>query len=110
MSRTTLTAQQIARTGTAPSFGAANSDGSALANDGREFIHVKNGGGSSINVTIQTPGTVDGNAIADLVVAVGAAAEKKIGPFPPDTYNQDDGSIYIDYSAVGSVTVAAFRL
>jgi hypothetical protein len=32
-----------------------------------------------------------------------------IGPFPPGSYSQPDGSTYIDFSAVTSVTIGAFR-
>lgn len=110
MARSALTYQQIDRDGVVPSYASANADGNSLANDGRMFLHVKNGSGSSINVTVETPGTVDGNAVADKVVAVAAGSEKMIGPYPPDVYNQSDGTMYIDYSAVTSVTVGVLRI
>lgn len=110
MARTALAVQQISRAGITPSYSAANADGHSVLNSGKEFLHVKNGSGSSINVTVQTPGTVDGQAIADRVVAVGAGAEKMIGPFPPDTYNQPGtNTLYVDFSAVTTVTVLAGR-
>jgi hypothetical protein len=109
MARTALAVQEIVRSGIVPTFGAANVDGHSVPNSGKEYIYVKNGGGSSINVTIQTPGTVDGQAVADRVVAVANGAEKMIGPFPPGSYSQPDGSTYIDFSAVTSVTIGAFR-
>lgn len=111
MSLTTLAVQQIARTGLTPALAAANTDGSYVPNDGRMFLQVKNGSGSPINVTVETPGTVDGNAIADLVVAVPATTgDKVIGPFPPETYNQSDGTIKVTFSGVTSLTIGAFRL
>jgi hypothetical protein len=110
MARQTKTVQVIARTGTIPTYAAATAtDGHKFANDGNTFLHVKNGGGSSINVTIQTPGTVDGLTVSDLVVAVAAGAEKMIGPFPPGIYNQS-GEVYVDWSAVTSVTMAAIKM
>lgn len=110
MARSALTIQQVARTGIIPSYGAANVDGNSISNDGQVFLHIKNGGASPINVTVQVPTQVDGMAITARVVAVANASEKMIGPFPPNLFNQSDGSLYVDYSAVTTVTVAAVRL
>lgn len=112
MARTDLTPQQIGRTGLAPSYVSADgANQNAFLNDGRTFLHVKNGGGSSITVTIDTPITVDGVlAVGNLAVGVTNGQERIIGPFPPNIYNQTDGKVYVDWSAVTSVTVAAFRL
>lgn len=110
MARTALVPQQVVRTGLTPVFSAANVDGHSVANDGHTMLEVKNASAAPINVTIVTPGLVDGNAIADLVVAVPAnTGDKMIGPFPPGIYNQADGTIYVDFSAVVTVTVAAVR-
>lgn len=110
MARTALVPQQIARTGVVPTYAAANVDGHSLANRGSQFLHVKNGSGSSINVTLVTPVTVGGRAVADDVVAVAAGAEKLIGPFDERTYNNADGKVDVNFSAVTTVTVAAFSL
>lgn len=111
MARTALSVQQIARSGLEPAYSAANADGHSVVNDGKlTFVHVKNGSGSSINVTIATPGSVDGNAIADKVVAVPAGEERIIGPFPTSWYNQSDGTVHVDFSAVTAVTCGAFKI
>lgn len=110
MARADLTVQEISRSGLNPSYTAAATDGHSVENTGREFIHVKNGSGSSVTVTIQTPGTVDGLAVADRTVAVPASGERMIGPFAPGDYNQDDDAIYVDYSAITTVTIAAVQL
>ena len=111
MSLTTLAVQQIVRTGLTPALAAANADGSYVPNDGRMYLQVKNTNGSPVTVTVDTPGTVDGLAVADLPVVVPATTgDKKIGPFPPDTYNQPDGTIKVTFSAVTDVTIGAFRL
>lgn len=108
MARTALTIQQIVRAGLTPSYGAANVDGHALANGGQEFIHVKTVG-TGCTVTIQTPGLVDGQAVADRTIVLGTNTERMIGPFPPNIYNQASGEVYIDFSAVTAVTIAAVR-
>lgn len=111
MARTALTVQQIARSGLAPSYTAANAAGHSVQNNGRVFLHVKNAGGSICNVTIETPGTVDGLAVADRTVAVAATTgDAMIGPFPENVYDQADGTINVDFDQVTSVTVAALRL
>lgn len=115
MSHTALAVQTIANTGIVPSFTAAPAAGTELPGDGSTFLYVKNGGGAPINVTIVTGGTLDGEPVADKVVAVANAAEKMIGPFRPSAYNQPEGAshagkVTIDYSAVTSVTIAAFKL
>lgn len=111
MARTALTLQSIVRTGLSPAYTGANADGHSVTNEGKKtLVHVKNGGGSSINVTIQTPNTVDSLAVSDRVVSVPSGEERMIGPFPVETYNQSDGTIYVDFSAVTSVTVAAFKV
>ena len=112
MARTVITVQQIARTGLASALAAADgANHNYFANDGQTFLYVKNASGSPITVTINTPGLVDGLAIADLTVSVPATTgERMIGPFPPGIYNQSDGSVYVDWSSATSVTMGAFRL
>jgi hypothetical protein len=109
MARTALAVQDVVRTGLTPVYSAANVAGHSIENNGRVVLHVKTAG-TPCTVTIQTPGTVDGMAVADRTVALGATAERFIGPFPPD-YDQPTGDgVYVDFSAVTAVTVAALRV
>jgi len=115
MARTAITLQTTSRDGIVPSFAAANVDGMAFDNSShRVLLYVKNGGGAPINVTIQIPGTIEGSALADKVVAVADGAEKIIGPFPT-IYDQVSTTpdipvaAVVDFSAVTSVTVAAIK-
>lgn len=111
MSREALTVQSVVRTGLEPAYTAAVGDGHSVLNDGRlTFVHVVNGSGSEVTITIPTPGSVDGLAVADRTVAVPAGEERMIGPFPTATYNQADGTVHVDYSATTSVTVGAFKV
>jgi hypothetical protein len=72
-------------------------NGNALAwNDGKIILEVNNSGGVSYTFTVQTPGTVDGLAVTDLVLTVAAGATRLLGPFPPAVYNQADGTVYVD--------------
>jgi len=110
MARTSLTVQTITRTGLAMSTEAANATGEQILNGGKEFIYVANGGGAPITVTVQTPRTVDGLAVAELEVTIADGADAFIGPFPTGTFNQTGDLVYIDFSAVTSVTVAAYKV
>lgn len=110
MARTALAVQQIVDEGLAPTLTAANADGHSIQNNGngKAFAEVVNGGGASINVTAQTPATANGVPIADQVVAVPAGGRRFIGPWEGYPYNQSDGTVYLDFSSVTSVTVGAF--
>lgn len=106
----TLTVQEVARTGLAPTYGAAAGGGDAIPNDGRTMLHIKNGGGGAVTLTVVTQATVLGNAVADDTISVPAAGERMVGPFPPAIYNDVNQLTQLTYSGVTSVTVAAIRV
>ena len=110
MARGVLTVQQIARAGLVPAYVAGDALGHEFLNDGKTFVHVKNGSASPITVTIPTPGQVDGLDVAERTVSVAATSEKIIGPFPTTTYNQSGNKVYVDLSAVVTVTLGAFKI
>ncbi|GIW81490.1 MAG: hypothetical protein KatS3mg105_3297 [Gemmatales bacterium] len=101
-----LTAKVASRSGVDLSPVAANAGGDEFVNNGRELLYIKNASGSSITLTVQTPVTVDGLAVSDRQITVGAGEEKIIGPFPKGTYNDGNGHVQLSYSAVTSVTVS----
>jgi hypothetical protein len=106
----TLTAATVSRTGVDVAGAAADVAGDEWANTGYEFVEVKNGSGSSINVTLDIQATLDGAAVTDPVVAVAAGATKIIGPFPKGIYNNSTtGRARIAYSAVTSVTTKVLK-
>ncbi len=91
----TLTPQQAVRggltnvltaSGASPLLNVA--DTFIFNNTGHEVIQFRKSGAGACTVTITTPGTVDGLAIADRTVTVPATTgDVTIGPFPPETYN-----------------------
>jgi hypothetical protein len=106
-----VTATQLSRAGivdTLPTTPTAT-DGNKVLFDPTMWLEVNNGSGAPINVTIDLPRTVDGQAVADPVVAVSNGVRKKIGPFTAD-YIQSDGYIWFTFSAVTTITIGAFRL
>lgn len=108
MARTALTTQKFTTKGLEATYVAPHADGVSFRNSGKQLLHVKNGSGSSINVTLKIGKTVQGQTVAAPVVAVAAGDEMFFGPFPDD-YDQQDGTdnVYVDFSAVTDVTVAA---
>jgi hypothetical protein len=71
---------------------------------------IKNGGGSGITLTVVTPVTVDGLAVADLTATIGAGETRMVGPFPPGTYSDASNNVNLSYSAVTSVNVAVVKV
>lgn len=71
---------KLSNAGTAPTFGAvAASDTAQVGNGANTFYVVKNASGGSVNVTVVVPGNTSyGQAAPDVVIAVGAGAEKWI--------------------------------
>ena len=113
MAYTNLAVETASIGGLNPSYTAATlTDGNMFTNSGKEFVHVVNGSGGSINVTVLTPALVRGLTLEDKVVAVPAGEERMIGRFDPGLYNQsgtDAGKVYVQFSSVTSVTVGVFR-
>ena len=111
MAATALTAaQSIVRAGLEATYDACNADGNYFANTGNEFIHIVNAAVADQTITIATPATVDGLAVADRSVVVTASEERFIGPFPTATYNDGDGRVQLTYDAVVTLTVALLKL
>lgn len=91
-----------------PSLVAAAAGGdTAEVGPGRFFV-VKNGGAASRTITIVTPGTRSGLAVADGSYVV-AAGDYGIIPLA-DIFRGSTGRAAITYSAVTTVTVGAFEL
>lgn len=109
-STATLTTQNINTLGLVPIYQAATGSGDSMVADSRSFLHIKNGSGSSMTVTLVTPGVVDTVLpIADRVVSVGPASDRMIA-VPPELYQDPTTRLAsITYSVVTSVTVAVLR-
>lgn len=91
---------------------AANADGFSFMNDGdkRTFMMCKNSSGAPITLTIQTAATRDSLAVADRTISVAAGARVIRGGLNAALYNRPDGTIYVDFSAVTSVTFGVYKL
>lgn len=102
----TLAVQASSPSGITPDYNAAGAGGDEFVNDGSTKILVKNGGGVSINVTVDSQGPCNQGFDHDLVVAVGAGAEKEIGPFDRSRFNDANGKVQLTYSGITTVTIS----
>lgn len=114
MARTSLTVQTTDRDGLTTSYTAGDAaNGHDWINTQKEIIHIKNDGGVGITATFITQQTVDGLAVADKAVSVGAGVHMFIGPFSNDIYGLTSGSdklVQVDLDTAASVTVAVMKV
>jgi len=108
-----LTVQQVTEAGGAATYVSATEGGDTADNNGNMFLHIKNGSGGEITVTIAALTTsVDSGMYGDLTkanatIAIAGGAEAFIGGFAPAAFNNGNGEIAITYSEVTSLTIAA---
>ena len=108
----TLTPQVITQAGVTPSYAACTGGGDAAACGPDTFVHVKNGSGGSLTVTLAIPAGVSSFAnvaYTSTAVAIGAGTERMIGPLLPQLYQDPvTGLCTITYSGVTSLTIGLF--
>lgn len=111
MPRTALTVQTTSRAGLAAVYSPADAvNGNDFPNTGGEFLHVKNTGAAPVTLTIPTPVTIDGLAVADRTVSIPATTgDLFIGPFDNSFYGGNDGRVQLDWSAATGVTIAVLK-
>lgn len=105
----TVSTQVVTNAGVGINYSNASPGGDRFVPAARTFLHVKNGSGSSVTVTLATPGSVDGLAIADRTVSVPAGTERMIA-VPSELYRSSDGLADVTWSATTSVTFALVRI
>lgn len=89
---------------------AAATLGDTFVNTGRELLFIANGDVSDMTLTIVTPVTLGGQAVADRTVTIPAGESRLIGPFPPGVYNNAAGGVDLTYSAVTDLTVYVVKV
>ena len=108
MPATEIAKSKAVITGVALAYQAANAEGNYIINTtGRVVLHVKNGGGGAISVTVDSQQACDQGYDHDVVVSVPAGEDRMIGPLTTYRFNDEDGRVQIAYTGVSSVTVAA---
>lgn len=115
-----LDVQQIDEDGLVAAYASAGSgagqlnvsDTYKINNDGRVILHFKKSGASDCIVTVDTPGSVNGLAIAQRTATVVASTgDVFMGPFPPAVYNQPGTSDFqFTLDQITGLTAAALRI
>lgn len=78
-------------------------DGLTMVNDGATLLEIRNQGAAPDTITIITPATASGLAIADAVVVVANdATPAHVGPFPERYFSNTDGTVWIDVTTTNS--------
>ncbi|WP_329338594.1 hypothetical protein OG866_27115 [Streptomyces sp. NBC_00663] len=95
--------------GLAVDYDPATGGGDTCQTGAGVLLLVKNGDAASHTVTLVTPGTVNGLAIADRAVPVAAGTTQAI-PVTNDYRNPSTGRANITYDAVTSLEVAVLRV
>ncbi len=107
MARDTVTVTSTVRTGVLPALTTPNAGNNAeMANDGRTlFLYINGMGGASVQataVTIQQVADPYGRIQNDAAFSAAIDVLSSFGPFPPNLYNQTDGTVQFDYDAVSA--------
>ncbi len=84
-------------------------DGIAIPNNGRRFVLVENGSGSTVTVTEKANATIEGIVLGNRTTTVAAGARKRFGPWS-SVFQQEDGVVHIDVSAATDVDWTAFEV
>lgn len=93
--------------GLAPVFSNADVAGDTFVNNGKTYLHVKNGSAGAVDVTVNSQQLCNQGFDHNAVVSVPAGGERIIGPFPQGRFNNGQGQCEAAYSSIASVTVAA---
>jgi len=103
MARTVLPVFVATNTGVTLAFTVADLvNGNVFTNDGHTLLVARNTGVLPLTVTLVTAQKIDGDlVVANRVETVPALSSVLLrGAIPADVYNQPDGTVFVDCSAV----------
>jgi hypothetical protein len=109
-----ITPQSVDGDGLDPSWTSASTDGHKFSNARKTVVVVKNDATSAGSVTFQTPGTVDGVAIADQTISV-PASDMLFWHGAVSIYNRQAGGdldmVYLDIeSGTTNLSIAVLEI
>ncbi len=89
----------------------AAADNYIVRNDGRVLLHFVKTGANPATITVVTPKTVSGLAVAELTFVVPATTgDVWAGPFNPDTFNDGSGDMDVSTSEDTAITIEAVQI
>lgn len=113
----TITIQTPTKTGAARTTATVAAGGDLVPNNGRTLLEILNGGAvGSVVVTVATPATMNGLAIADVTLTIPKTTGNTFiaGPFDPNLFNNSGGQLALTYSGdpadIATTTIAAISL
>ena len=89
----------------------ATADNYICRNNGRVILHFIKAGANAATITIVTPFTKGGLALAEQTFTVDASGGVEFaGPFPPSIFNDASGDMDISTSEETGITVQALQI
>lgn len=89
----------------------ATADNYICRNNGRVLLHFIKEGANAATITIVTPKTLGGLALAEQTFVVQATGGVEFaGPFSPEVYNDPSGDLDISTSEDTDITVQAIQM
>lgn len=113
MATVALAPSVVTEAGLAANYNSGLSTGNTYTfrNNGKTLLHVKNTGAGACTVTINSPATLRGHAVAaDTVVVPATTGDLFIGPFPQDVYGDQNHDVSFTLSTATGVTVAVVQI
>ena len=107
----TLTTQEIVLTGLETTYASAAGGGDEFTVAPNTFLHVKNGSGGDIVMTVNSLFNCDQGSDHNSVTTIEAGEERMVGPFEDKRRWGDSstGRAAITYDGVTSLTIAAVK-
>jgi hypothetical protein len=113
MARTSIPITNLAfQSGASITYTAADATNDMMyKNDGDTVLVIKNGGGSSVSVTVKSVADEAGR-LGDINLSVAAGSEAVVSMLRPSWWNQktDLGNVYVDFDVDTDVSVAAVKI
>lgn len=99
MVRQIISEQDTSDAGITPAEVVGHVDGHEFDNDLKTVIVIENTGAGAHTVTIPTPMTVNGLAVADRTYVMAAGDKLVAGPFQRQLYEQSGHKIWVNFDA-----------
>ncbi len=94
-----------------PAYDAAAVGGDTFLNDGRTFLHIKNGSEAPIVATVDSLVNCSQGEDHNVVITIPATSEEICGPFTPASrFNGDENYASITYDGVTTLTIAVLKM
>jgi hypothetical protein len=91
--------------GSAVTYQSADGDGDHYRASSQARLHIRNGGGAPITLTVHSQLACSQGSTHDTTAVIGAGTDEILGPYDAARYADADGFVQLTYSGVTSLTV-----